>query len=294
MKNVYALASLVALCSLTACSEHQKSIGGSGFIEATKVIVSAETTGQLKSLRFDEGDAVRSGDILGVIDSTTAVLQIRQARARRAAAVTSRRMAEISIAQTTENLKLATKDFDRIASLLPKGSANQQQYDQAKNALEQSRLAKEHAEAALAASHADIRRIDADIALFDKQLHDCSPTAPVSGIIINKFTEAGELLAPGKPIFEIATLDTVWVKVYLGAHDLTKISIGGKANVDPEDGRDHPLEGHVSWISEQAEFTPKNVQTREARADLVYAVKVHIANTGGALKIGMPVMVSFP
>jgi HlyD family secretion protein len=110
-------------------------------------------------------------------------------------------------------------------------------------------------------------------------------------VVINKFVEVGELIGVGKPLVKIAKLDTVWVKVYLPPSDLTRISLGGHALVDPEDGRNKPLEGKVSWISDQAEFTPKNVQTKEARADLVYAVKITIPNPGKVLKIGMPVSV---
>jgi HlyD family secretion protein len=112
--------------------------------------------------------------------------------------------------------------------------------------------------------------------------------------VVTRYVESGELVAIGKPLVKVARLDTVWVKVYLPPSDLTRIKLGGRAEIDPEDGRSRPLAGSISWISSEAEFTPKNVQTKEARADLVYAVKITIPNPDQTLKIGMPVLVTMP
>jgi HlyD family secretion protein len=284
--------SLFALIG-TGCDRGNNGLGGSGFIEATSVIVSAETTGRLESLYVDEGDPVSHGMVLGIIDSSTTTLQIERALAQRRAAAIAVDIARITIEQAGEDARLAHTEFERIASLIEKGSANQQQYDQAETRDKQAALAEQNAQASYRARKADVERIDADIALLRRSLEDCSPTAPVTGVVVNKLTEAGELLAPGKPIVEVAKLDTVWVKVYLPAHGIAAIRLGDTATVDPEDGRTEIPQGKVVWISDQAEFTPKNVQTAEARADLVYAVKVNIANPEGVFKIGMPVMVRF-
>ena len=222
------------------------------------------------------------------------MLRLQQAEAIQAAALTRKNLATIDIEQADQNLKLAKKEFDRIASLLPTGAANQQQYDAAENSYEQAKLAGKRTRAALAAADADLARVEAEIALLAKQFADCFPTAPVRGIIVNKFIKAGELAGPGAPLLEIARLDTVWVKIYLPPQDLTRLKLGGRAEIDPEDGRDSPLSGHVSWIAARAEFTPKNVQTKQARADLVYAVKITIPNPQQRLKIGMPVAVRIP
>jgi HlyD family secretion protein len=293
MKNRFLVA--LALFSLIAagCDRGNNDLGGSGFIEATSVVVSAETAGRLDRLFVDEGDAVSRGAVLGVIDSSMTILQLDRALAQRLAAATAIDIARITIEQAVEDAQLAHKEFERIASLIEKGSANQQQYDQAQTRDKQAGLAKEHAQASYRARQADLERIDAEIALLRRSLEDCSPTAPVTGVVVNKLTEAGELLAPGKPIVEIAKIDTVWVKIYLPAHGIAAIQLGETVTVDPEDGRTELSQGKVVWISDQAEFTPKNVQTAEARADLVYAVKVNIANPGGVFKIGMPVMVRF-
>ena len=255
--------------------------------------MSAEASGRLETLFVDEGDTVERGAVLGVIDSSTTALQLERARAQRQAGAAAIDIARIAIEQATEEALLSRKEFERIASLIEKGSANEQQYDQAETRDKQAALAKENAQASHRARQADLARIDAEIALLRRSLEDCSPTAPVGGIVVNKLTEPGELLAPGKPIVEIAKIDTIWVKIYLPAHGIAAIRLGDTAAVDPEDGRTEIPQGKVVWISDQAEFTPKNVQTAEARADLVYAVKVNIANPEGFFKIGMPVMVRF-
>ena len=290
---------LATLCSTAAmmivsCSGNNTNPQGSGMIEATESVISAQATGRLEQLHFDEGDPIAVGDTIGLIDTTTVVLQLRQARAAREALVAKIQSTKIQIAQAAGNDSLAEKEFERISRLIKVGSANQQQFDQAKNARDQAHLAYQAAKVALQAAQADLARTDADIGLLEEQYDHCLPLSPLNGTVVTKYTEEGELLAPGKPIIKIAQLDTVWVKIYVPPRDLTQIKLGGKAEVNPEDGRTKPLTGRVTWISDEAEFTPKNVQTKQARADLVYAVKITVSNTDGILKVGMPVMVNIP
>ncbi len=265
--------------------------GGSGLIEATEIIVSAETGGQLRALHFDEGDRIKQGDTIAVIDTTTVLLRLRDAEALKQAGETRVHSASLGIEQAEFNYELAKKEFERIDALIKSGSANQQQYDQVETAYRQAGLAKKQASAALEAARADLARAVAAIDLLRKQWNDCFPLAPGPGTIVNKYIESGELVTPGKQLVKIAQLDTVWVKLYLPPNDLTKIKLGGGAAIDPEDGQNRTLEGRITWISDEAEFTPKNVQTKESRADLVYAVKITIPNPNGTLKIGMPVLV---
>ncbi|MEW5995642.1 MAG: HlyD family efflux transporter periplasmic adaptor subunit, partial [Candidatus Zixiibacteriota bacterium] len=135
-------------------------------------------------------------------------------------------------------------------------------------------------------------RLDADIDRLDRRLQDCYPIAPITGIVTDKYVETGELLTPGRPMAKISRLDTLWVKVYLPAADFARAKVGDPVVVDTESGG-RQYAGAVVWTSEEAEFTPKNVQTRKSRANLVYAVKVRVPNSDGLLKIGMPVFVSF-
>lgn len=273
------------------CGKKETPPQGSGLIEATEVIVSAEAAGRIETLYTHEGQSVQVGDTLAMIDTTNVMLRLRQARAALEAAGARIDISSINIKQAANNLDLANKEFERVATLIKTGSINQQQYDQAESARNQARLAREQADASLKAARADLNNASAQQALLEKQLSDCFPAAPQSGVIVDSYVEAGELIAPGKPLVRIASLETVWVKIYVPPSDLTRISLGGHAAVDPEDGRGQLLDGVISWISNEAEFTPKNVQTKEARAGLLYAVKIAIPNPEGLLKIGMPVSV---
>ena len=276
---------------LSSCEGEKISIGGSGLIEATEVTISAETAGQLKALHFDEGDEAKQGDTIGLIDTATATLRLDEALASLKAAQTRIVATQIGIEQAEYNYGLAKKEFDRVSELIKSGSTNQQQYDQVETAYNQAALAKKQSAAAYQSAQADLERISSSLDLFRKQFHDCFPLSPVSGTVVDKYVEMGELIVLGKPLLKIARLDTVWTKIYLSPSDLTRIKLGGMAKIDPEDGKGSLMDGRISWISDMAEFTPKNVQTKEARADLVYAVKIVIPNIDRRLKIGMPVSI---
>jgi HlyD family secretion protein len=291
MKFHYYVHLLIMVLLIMSCGKQNQSPGGSGLIEATEIVVSSEISGQLKSLRFDEGDSIKMGDTIAEIDTVTTTLRIHQAEALKDMAEAKVKVSTINIEQAGYNLELAKKEYERVSALIKSGSINQQEYDRTETAYNQAVLSKKQADATNASALAELAKAESEMALLQKQLSDCFPKAPESGVITNKFVEVGELISVSKPLAKIAKIDTVWVKVYLPPSDLTKISLGGHALVDPEDGRNKPLEGKVSWISDQAEFTPKNVQTKEARADLVYAVKITIPNPGKILKIGMPVSV---
>jgi len=291
MRPITGLVIIVAALALS-CGKNNSHPQGSGLIEATEITLSAEVGGQLKSLYFDEGQSVGAGDTIAMIDTSTVLLKLRQALAAADAAQTKIRVSSINIRQAATGLQLAEKDFERAEALIKSGTLNQQQYDQAQTARDQARLTKEQAEASYRAAQAELNSAAAQIELLKKQVDDCFPVSPIDGVIVNKFEEPGELIAPGKPLVKIAKLDTVWVKIYLPPADLTKIKLGLRAFVDPEDGHTRPLDGIISWISSEAEFTPKNVQTKESRAGLLYAVKVTVPNPDQVLKIGMPVSVS--
>ncbi len=285
---------IIAMVLLCACAQRETAPGGSGFIEAEDVIVSAQANGLLLHLNFAEGQTIRVGDEIGLIDTANVQLRLQQAEAVVEVTDSKSRMAAIQVKQTVVNLGLAKKEFDRIQTLTESGSANQQQFDQARTAYEQAQLGRDQAGAAHMASQAELKNALSQIAILRKQAHDCLPISPMSGVVTTRYADPGELVATGRPLIKIANLDTVWVKIYLPPSDLMKVNLGGRARIDPENGTHQRLEGIITWISNEAEFTPKNVQTKEARADLVYAVKVTIPNPGHMLKIGMPVSVTVP
>ncbi|MDD4857248.1 MAG: efflux RND transporter periplasmic adaptor subunit [Candidatus Krumholzibacteria bacterium] len=294
MNRILKLVLAIPALAMSSCGGNNAVPGGSGFVEATEVTVSSEAAGRIERLYFEEGDRIESGAAIVQIDTAALSLRLGQTEALKRVAETRIESARIQKDKTALDTELAVKEFDRTSTLIKAGSANQQQYDRAKNTLDQSRLAGKAAASAVEAAVADLAKIGRDIELLKKQLADCRPSAPTGGTVVAKYVETGELAAVGKPLVKIARLDTVWVKVYLPPSDLTRIRLGGRAEVDPEDGRTEPLAGTITWISPEAEFTPKNVQTKQARADLVYAVKISIPNVGERLKIGMPVSVKMP
>jgi HlyD family secretion protein len=295
MKRFLAASAIALLAlSLASCGNNNGVPAGSGFIEATSVVVSAEVAGRLEALYFEEGDIIEAGDTIALIDTTTVSLLLTQAEAKLRASWTQENSARLQIEKADLDSSLARTDFLRLKGLVGKGSVNQQQYDQTENRYLQARLVRKTAGAALSGARADRKRAEAEIAILENQLGDCRPVAPLAGTIVTSYAEVGELLGIGKPLVKIARLDPVTVKIYLPPAMLTQIKLGARAEIDPEDGRTEPIVGKVSWISPEAEFTPKNVQSKEARADLVYAVKITIPNPKQVLKIGMPVMVRIP
>jgi HlyD family secretion protein len=294
MKKIAFINLLMASTLLLSCSSNNSIPSGSGLIEATEVTISSEVSGQLKAIYFDEGNQAATGDTLVHIDTTIISLQIRRSQAVHKAAKTGLANSEMVIEQAKLNLNFAEKEFNRSKSLIKTGSVNQQQYDRSETEYNRTLLAEKQARAARDAVRAELDRIEADIALLQEQLDNCFPKSPTRGIVADKFVQAGELVRIGTPLLKLAQIDTVWVKVYLPPSDLTRFKIGDEAQIDPEDNQDKPLTGHISWISPEAEFTPKNVQTKEARANLFYAVKITIPNPDERLKVGMPVFVEIP
>lgn len=282
---------LAALAFLAGCSGNNKEAGGSGFIEANEVLVSAETTGRIMIRNFDEGSTIKRGDTLAIIDPSRIQLDLASATAARESAVASLKTARIAVVTAKESEKYASNERDRVGRLVKAGSATQRQLDQLDHELIQTNNARQSAEANVAMIETQITKLDADIDRLNRQSKDCYPISPASGIVTEKYVEAGELVTPGKGLAKISQLDTVWVKVYLPSAEFSTVKIGEKARVSTEAG-DTQYSGEVIWTSQEAEFTPKNVQTTKSRANLVFAVKVRIVNTDGKLKVGMPVFIS--
>jgi len=276
---------------MLGCGANDDRIGGSGLLETDEVIVSAETAGRVISVAFTEGSRLGLGDTLTVIDPSRWELELASAQAGRKVALAQLESAKVQLARADDAEEYARKERDRVARLLQSGTASEKQLDQLEFELSQALLGRKTAAASVSSMEAQVAKIDADIDRLNRQLVDCYPTAPSAGIVTEKYIEVGELLSAGKPIAKISNLQSLWVKVYLSAGNFANVSIGNKATVDTEAGG-KTYQGEVVWTSEEAEFTPKNVQTEESRANLVYAVKVRVDNNDGSLKIGMPVYVT--
>jgi len=291
MKAHLVLVSALATTWLAGCADNEKGVGGSGMMEATEAVVSAETGGRVLQLRIDEGTQVAVGDTLALIDPSRLELERQTVLAGREVTETQLSAAKVQTRQARAKEQYAQKERDRIAGLAQAGTATQQTLDLREQELTQAELGRQAAEANFATLKAQLDKIAADLDRIDRALRDCYPTSPLNGLVTVKDIDQGELAAPGKPIAKISQLDSLWVKVYLPAAQFAQVKIGDSATVDTESGG-ATYRGAVIWTAEEAEFTPKNVQTEQSRADLVYAVKVLVANTDGRLKIGMPVYVT--
>lgn len=280
---IAAAAAIVAGCG----REKREGFLGSGTLEAIEVTVSAQTPGQILRLAVDEGDSVSAGDVLAEIDVEKLELQRRQLAAGLDEVRASRKPAAEAVKQAEEQLANIEKSYERITSLFQAGSASQQQFDDISTKRSVARSQLETARSQKNLLDAKERQIDASIALLDRQIRDGRVTAPVGGVVTEKYVERGEIVPAGGAVVKIADVGGYWIKVYVSERDLGAFKIGEAARVEV-DALKAPVEATITWVSAEAEFTPKNVETRDARAELVYAVKVTLTNPPPELKIGMP------
>jgi HlyD family secretion protein len=286
MKNFFCL-----LCALLVCScSHPDSTGisGSGTIEADEVVVSAETAGVVLQLLVNQGEPVQQGQKIAMLDSEKVFLQ-KQALLAGLEELdlnidNARRMVEIARVNR-DNLQ---KKFNRAAALLGENSTTQQQFDDVESAFKAAEATFENAETTLKTTGSKRKQLVAQLEIVKAQLKDAVITAPVTGTVLETFVDRGELARPGVPFVSLADLKNVWIKIYVTEFQLGRIKLGATALLKISAYPDKDFKGTVSWISPSAEFTPKNVQTKEARADLVYAVKCKFENPQQVLKIGQP------
>ena len=315
------------IATSVACREPEPSntIRVSGHVEATEVRVASDVGGRLIELRVMEGDRVAAGDLIGRLDATDAELQIARARADRAAAEAQLRalqagarpedirqaQAEVAAAEgeaaaANAEQKAAETDLERFEALLRANAGAEKERDDAGTRVEVARArvrsARERVQAArevvarlqagtrredVDAARARVEAADAQIALLEKSRSDALIKATVAGVVTQKLADAGEQLAPLMPVVVVTDLDNAWANLFVPEPMIPRITIGQTATVLTDAG--DTIQGKVSYISPQAEFTPRNVQTADERSKLVYRIKVNVDNRAGILKVGMPV-----
>jgi HlyD family secretion protein len=304
---------LVALAGV-ACSEKgpKNVITASGTIEAVEVNVAAKVSGQVLELAVDEGDRVGPGDKLAVIDHATPDIQLRQAEAGvrlaeaqlalliKGARAEDIQQAEAALTQAESGFKVADDDARRMTELLKTESVTPKQKDDAEARLTVAKAQRNAAVEALnklrklarpeeiQAAEARLAQAAAAADLLKKTISDCTITAPAGGIVTHKAVEAGELVTPGATVVTLVELDSVYVVIYVTEKELGRIRLGDAAEVKIDAFAERTFPGKVTYISPEAEFTPKNVQTKEDRVKLVFGVKVEIENREGLLKPGLP------
>jgi HlyD family secretion protein len=261
-----------------------------GTFEANEVVVSAETTGQLLTFTPVEGVQLARGALVGIVDTAQLSLEKQQLIAQRQA--TGSRVNEVSRQIRVLEIQrgIARRNYERTRRLFDEKAATAQQLDQAER---DYRVLGAQIDAARAQQQSVGREVssgEARVAQISERLGRSRIENPEKGTVLATFTRAGEVVQPSQPLYRIANLDTLTLRAYVAETQLQSLKLGGQVqvNVDSGDGKVISLPGIVSWVSSKAEFTPTPVQTRDERADLVYAVKVRVPNQRGVLKIGMP------
>lgn len=288
-----ALAAVLALATaLAACSSSKTADTASGTFESAEIIVSSEAGGTIVSFAHEEGDALAAGSEVARVDSVQLELRRKQLEAQVRAAESRKPDVALQLAAVEQQLDTARAEKARVEKLLKADAANAKQLDDV-NALvatlERQLAAQRESLASSRESIGDEQAaLGFQIEQLDDQIRRCSVKSPIDGTLLVKYAQAGELAAPGKALFRVADTRRLYLRAYVDAALLTQVKLGSPATVTADFGekgsRSYP--GTVTWISEKSEFTPKNIQTRDERSNLVYAVKVAVENDG-YLKLGM-------
>lgn len=288
----YHITIFAAVAVFAASCSNEMDFDACGQIDAVQVTVSSESNGRIISLNVEEGDRVEAGQVLGSLDTVQIALQIRELKQRIEGAGT--RLVDTKTQGEANRNQLASlrNDLARYSKLLENNAATRKQVDDIKDkiaVLEAQMSAQNQSwERGNSSVLSEIRTYEIQLAQKEDQLSKCRITVPVSGTVLTKFAQEGENVTNGKPLFKLADMENTFVRAYFTAAQLSGLKVGDEVTVIPDDGTSSPRQykGCITWISDQAEFTPKNIQTRDERADLVYAVKVTVPNDG-FLRLGM-------
>ena len=283
---------VVAGMLLASCGNKEKKYDATGTFEATETTVFAEESGQLMKFDVAEGSTVEAGSEVGLIDTTQISLKIAQLMATKAVYASQRPDMEKQIAATRQQLQKARQEQQRYAELVKDGAAPSKMLD---DMTSQVSVLQKQLDAQVSSLNTQLSTlssqqsaVDVQVSQLRDQLRKCHLKAPAGGTVLEKYVEQGEFVATGKPLFKIGDVDNMFLRAYVTSSQLEKVTLGRQVTVFADYGGGHRKEyvGRVTWISSQAEFTPKTILTDDERADLVYAVRVSVKNDGG-LKIGM-------
>lgn len=289
-RNLLGLCSLLALFS--ACGSGAPKYDATGTFETTEVLVSAEASGRLLYFDIEEGMLLKAGEEVGVVDTVQLYLKKLQLEASIKSVEEQRPDILKQVAATKEQISAAQRERNRVANLLKVGAANQKQLDDAEDQLEVLRKQLVAQNSTLSNSHQSLTwqssSVGIQVAQVEDQLKKCHITSPITGTVLAKYAEVGELTAMGTPLFKVADTEQMYLRAYITSEQLSQVKLGQKVTVFSDYGTDEHKQypGVVTWISDTSEFTPKTILTKNERANLVYAVKIAVHNDG-LLKIGM-------
>ena len=282
----------VALAFLAVSCGKETAFDAQGTFEATEVVVSSEASGRIMRLDAEEGTQINANTVVGEIDSLQLDLQRKQLIAQQTALLGSRPDVQKQVATIKEQIAKQKVELTRFANMLKDGATTQKQYDDMEAHL---RVLESQLDATLSSLTKNTITItnnaaalEAQILALEDRIAKCRVVSPVSGTVLVKYAEVGELATMGKPLFKVADLNKIYLRAYFTSEQLSKVNLGDNVKVIADFGAEERFEyeGTITWIASESEFTPKTIQTKDSRANLVYAVKIAVKNDG-RLKIGL-------
>jgi HlyD family secretion protein len=285
---------LILAISIIGCQKETKKSDAFGNFETEPVIVSAESAGKILFFNVEEGEKVEMNTVSAIIDTVQIKLQLLQIDAKKAAVKSREQTTQSQIEVLKEQKKNLEINKSRVSKMKKDGAATQKQLDDITGQISVIEKQILSAKTQFTAIRKEIEVLNAQAEMMVDQLKRCSIKPPARGTILETYAKQGELTAPGKPLYKMANLDELTLKVYVSGAQLSNIKIGKTVEVliDKNGRENQSLSGIITWISSEAEFTPKIIQTKKERVKLVYAVKITVKNDG-SLKIGMPGEVLF-
>jgi HlyD family secretion protein len=282
---------IFAAALLVACSGGNE-FDATGTFETETVTIAAEASGRILAFDIEEGQTVTEGQMLCAIDSTPLVLQRRTLEQQQRALLSGRPDSEKQLASLKAQIKKQQNEVTRVQALVKDDAATQKQLDDVQAALSVLQSQYEATLSTLGKNSATIEGNAAVVATQIDQLEysiaKCRVASPLSGVVLAKYLREGEMAVAGRPLLKVGDLDHIYLRAYFTSDQLSRVKVGQKVKVVADFGgnEQYEYEGTISWIASESEFTPKNIQTRNSRANLVYAAKIAVVNDG-RLKIGL-------
>lgn len=277
---------------LSACNNNKVSFDASGSFEAEETIISSEATGTIKQFSIEEGQTLEAGQAIGYIDSLQLYLKKKQLLAQTKATTSRKPNVSAQLAALQSQLATAQKEKVRITNLVNGDAAPRKQLDDINAQIDvlkkQIEAQKSSLDISTESISNDVLPLQVQVEQLNDQLSKCKIINPTNGTVLTKYAEANEMTATGKPLYKIADLSNIILRAYITGDQLTQVKLNQTVKVLTDDGKGgyKETEGTISWINDKAEFTPKTIQTKNERANMVYAIKVKVKNDG-TYKIGM-------
>ena len=290
MKNIaYRIAPVLLI--LASC-QNKPDYDAQGTFEATEITVSSESVGKILQLDLEEGDSIVKDRDYGLIDTVQLYLQTLELRKQQSATLNSRPDIAKQASSLRQQIAGVKINRDRVQRLLADGAATQKQLDDLNTQLAslEGQLAGllSQMQSSIASLDDRASAVDIQLAAVQDKLNRCHIQSPIDGVVLTKYAEPGEVAAFGTPLFKVADLSHMYLRAYFTSDQLSQLRLGQKVRVEANYGGDNKkeYEGTITFIAEESEFTPKTIQTKDSRANLVYAVKIAVENDG-LLKIGL-------